>query len=46
MEAINVIQDDFECLLVVTHLAELKDQFPVQIAVSRSADGALATVTG
>jgi len=45
IEAINVIQDDFQCLLVVTHLAELKDQFPVQITVSRSAEGALATVS-
>jgi len=45
IEAINVIQDDFQCLLVVTHLAELKDQFPVQITVSKSGEGALATVS-
>ena len=45
IEAINVIQDDFECLLIVTHLAELRDQFPVQIAVSKSAEGALAAIS-
>jgi len=44
IEAINVIQSDFQCLLVITHLAELRDQFPVQIVVSKTADGAFATV--
>jgi DNA repair protein SbcC/Rad50 len=45
IEAINVIQDDFQCLLIVTHLAELKDQFPIRINVSKSADGALAEIS-
>jgi exonuclease SbcC len=44
VEAINVIQSDFRCLLIITHLTELKDQFPVQIAVSKTAEGSLATV--
>ena len=45
VEAINVIQSDFQCLLIITHLNELKDQFPVQIAVTKTAEGSLATVT-
>jgi DNA repair protein SbcC/Rad50 len=44
VEAINVIQSDFQCLLVITHLNDLKDQFPVQIVVSKTADGSAATV--
>jgi DNA repair protein SbcC/Rad50 len=44
VEAINVIQSDFQCLLVITHLNELKDQFPVQIVVSKTVEGATATV--
>lgn len=44
IEAINIIQSDFRCLLVITHLAELRDQFPVQIVVSKTADGSIATV--
>jgi exonuclease SbcC len=44
IEAINVIQSDFRCLLIITHLAELKDQFPVQIAVSKTPEGSFAEV--
>jgi exonuclease SbcC len=44
VEAINVIQSDFQCLLVITHLNELKDQFPVQIVVSKNGEGASAAV--
>ena len=34
-EAIQVISRDFDKLLIVTHLQELKDAFPVQIEVSK-----------
>jgi len=34
-EAIQEISRDFDMLLVVTHLAELQDIFPVQIAVTK-----------
>src|SRR5581483_10984317 len=44
VEAINVIQADFRCLLIITHLSDLKDQFPVQIAVTKTAEGSMATV--
>lgn len=39
-EAIGTIQDDFEKILVVTHMEELKDAFPVRLEVSRGEDGA------
>lgn len=35
VEAINAIQDDFQRILVVTHLDELKDAFPVRIEVTK-----------
>ena len=34
-EAIQEISRDFDMLLVVTHLPELQDVFPVQIAVTK-----------
>jgi len=38
-EAINSIQDDFDKLLVVTHIDELKDAFPTRIDVIKTAQG-------
>jgi exonuclease SbcC len=40
VEAINSIQDDFEKILVITHIEELKDAFPVRIDVVKTEDGA------
>ncbi|MBI3976793.1 MAG: SMC family ATPase [Chloroflexi bacterium] len=39
VEAISTIQDDFEKILVITHIDELKDQFPVRIEVTKTAEG-------
>jgi exonuclease SbcC len=39
VEAINSIQDDFELILVITHLEELKDAFPVRIDVFKTPEG-------
>jgi len=39
VEAINVVQDDFQRILVITHLDELKDAFPVRIEVTKMANG-------
>ncbi len=41
VEAINSIQDDFEKILVITHIEELKDAFPVRIEVTKSEDGSM-----
>ncbi len=38
-EAISSIQDDFEKILVITHIDELKDAFPARISVTRTPDG-------
>lgn len=39
VEAINSIQDEFEKVLVVTHIQELKDAFPVRIDISKTLEG-------
>jgi exonuclease SbcC len=39
VEAINVVQDDFDLILVITHLDELRDSFPVHIVVEKTANG-------
>ena len=38
-EAINSIQDDFDKILVITHIEELRDAFPTRINVVKTADG-------
>jgi exonuclease SbcC len=39
IEAINSIRDDFACILVITHIEELQDAFPVRINVLKTAEG-------
>jgi exonuclease SbcC len=39
VEAINSIQDDFARILVITHIEELKDAFPVRIEVTKTPSG-------
>ncbi len=39
VEAINAVQDDFQRILVITHLDELKDAFPVRIEITKTANG-------
>ncbi len=39
VEAIAAIQDDFDLILVITHIEELRDRFPLQIRVERDAAG-------
>jgi len=36
VEAITSIQDDFERILVITHIEDLKDAFPVRIEVTKT----------
>ncbi|MDV2989194.1 MAG: SMC family ATPase [Dehalogenimonas sp.] len=38
-EAIAGIQDQFDCILVITHIEEFKDAFPARIEVCKTADG-------
>jgi exonuclease SbcC len=39
VEAINAVSPDFERILVITHIQELKDLFPAQIEVTKGPDG-------
>lgn len=39
VEAINAVQDQFDLLLVITHIDELRDAFPVQIRINKTPDG-------
>ncbi|MDO8689011.1 MAG: SMC family ATPase [Dehalococcoidia bacterium] len=41
VEAINAIQDDFDKILVITHIQELKELFPVRIEVVKTAEGSM-----
>jgi DNA repair protein SbcC/Rad50 len=44
VEAINLVRDDFAKILVITHIEELKDAFPVRIEVEKTARGSVVTV--
>ena len=39
VEAIQTIQDEFDLILVVTHIEELKEAFPVRIDVTKTEMG-------
>lgn len=45
VEAINSIQDDFNKILVITHIEELKDAFPARIEVTKTAEGSMIEVS-
>ncbi|MBA7706298.1 hypothetical protein ES703_115150 [subsurface metagenome] len=44
-EAINSIQDDFDKILVITHIEELKDAFPTRIDVIKTAQGSTLSLS-
>ena len=39
VEAITTIQHDFDLILVITHIDELKDSFPVHVVVDKTQNG-------
>jgi exonuclease SbcC len=45
-EAIISIQDDFQKILVITHVEELRDAFPTRIDVIKTAQGSTIEVNG
>ncbi len=45
VEAINSIQDDFEKIIVVTHIEELKNAFDERIEVTKTAEGSIIEVS-
>jgi len=44
VEAITAVQDTFDLLLVITHVEDLRDAFPVQIEIQKTADGSRVMV--
>lgn len=44
VEAINAIQGQFDVILVITHLDDLRDSFPVHIVVEKTANGSRIAV--
>jgi len=45
IEAINSIQEDFDKILVITHMEDLKDAFPARIDVTKTAEGSTISVS-
>jgi exonuclease SbcC len=39
IEAINLVKPEFACILVITHLEEMKDVFPTRIEVEKTLSG-------
>ena len=44
VEAISVVQDDFARVLVITHIDDLMDAFPVRIEVTKTPDGSVIEI--
>ena len=45
VDAINAIQDDFQKIIVITHIEELKEAFPVRIEVTKTLQGSTFTMS-
>lgn len=46
VEVIDSIKDDFEKILIITHLDELKEEFPVRVEVSKNSEGSTFELVG
>jgi len=46
IESLNAIKDDFEKILIITHLEELKEEFPVRIEVQKGPTGSTFEAVG
>jgi exonuclease SbcC len=44
IETINIVQQNFEKILVITHMEELKEAFPARIEVEKTPHGSMVTV--
>ncbi|MDX2163685.1 MAG: SMC family ATPase [bacterium] len=44
IEAITAVQDGFDMILVITHIDDLRDSFPVHIAIDKTSDGSRISV--
>src|SRR3989344_2877836 len=46
VEVLDTIKNDFEKILIITHLEELKEEFPTRIEVSKNSGGSTFEVIG
>lgn len=44
VEAITAIQSEFDLMLVITHIDELRDAFPVHIVIDKTAQGSMVRI--
>jgi DNA repair protein SbcC/Rad50 len=44
VEAITAVQEDFDMILIITHIDELRDSFPVHIVVEKTPSGSRVSV--
>jgi exonuclease SbcC len=44
VDAINAIRPDFNLIIIVTHIDELRDQFPIHIEIRKQATGSTILV--
>jgi exonuclease SbcC len=45
VEAINAVRDEFACILVITHIAGLRDAFSTRIEIQKTLSGSTISVT-
>ena len=45
LDVIQSIAEDFQCIIVITHMEEMKDAFPVRIEVQKTASGSTFVMT-
>jgi exonuclease SbcC len=46
VEAINSIKDEFDNILVITHIQDLKEAFPLRLEVTKTVNGSTFKMTG
>ncbi len=46
VEVLDAIKDDYEKILIITHLEELKEEFPIRIEVTKNAVGSTFEIVG
>jgi DNA repair protein SbcC/Rad50 len=44
VEAINAIQNDFDLILVITHMDDMRDSFPAHIVIEKTSNGSLVAI--
>ena len=45
LDVIQSIAEDFKCILVITHMEEMKEAFPMRIEVQKTASGSTFSIT-